>query len=136
MHTPMIFVLGAWLDTKCVELELPVMLMDDLNETGECLCLSQTSTETTLKEYVNGSRVRRLEFNIYAQGQIEKKADLIGYLTKLVYLFESLRDFPIDNGHLILRSSATAPTIANRTENDTVRYAISVTLSYKENDNA
>ena len=132
MRTPMIFAFGAWLDNLCEEKDFPSMLMDDLNAEGESLCLSQSSAERTLKEYIDGSRVGQLECNVYAQGNIEKKADLIGYLSEIAIELENTRDVQIDDQHRILRCTATAPTIAQRTENDIVRYVSSVSLSYKE----
>jgi hypothetical protein len=111
---------------------LPALLMDNLDIQGESLCLSQTSAETTEKEYIDGSRKCKLEVDIIAQGLLENRHALIDYLTQLVYLFNSLSDYEIDNDYRILRASATAPSMQSRTENGYVRYAIAVSLTYKE----
>lgn len=131
-RTPMIFAFGTYLNNVCQQYGLPAMLMDDLNEVGESLCLSQSSAERTLKEYIDGSRVCQLECNVYAQGFIDSKADLISYLSQLAVILENTRDTDIDENHRILRCTATAPTIAQRTDNDILRYVSSISLSYKE----
>jgi hypothetical protein len=132
MKTPMIFAFGSWLEKQCEQLNLPALLMDNLDIQGESLCLSQTSAETTEKEYIDGSRKCKLEVDIIAQGLLENRHALIDYLTQLVYLFNSLSDYEIDNDYRILRASATAPSMQSRTENGYVRYAIAVSLTYKE----
>ena len=132
MKTPMIFAFGSWLEEQCKQLNLPALLMDNLDIQGESLCLSQTSAETTEKEYIDGSRKCKLEVDIIAQGLLENRHALIDYLTQLVYLFNSLSDYEIDNDYRILRASATAPSMQSRTENGYVRYAIAVSLTYKE----
>lgn len=132
MTTPMIFAFGSWLETQCTQLGLPFILMDDLEENGESLCLSQSSTVTTEKEYINGSRLCKLEVDIIAQGSLESKKNLINYLTKLCYLFENIHDQDIDSNHRIIRATSTAPAIRERTENDMLKYAIAVSVSYKE----
>lgn len=132
MRTPMIFAFGAWLNSLCTQSNLPPVLMDDLNETGTSLCLSQTSADRTLKEYIDGSRVGQLEANLYAQGNIDSKADLIDYLTQIAIVLENTRDMDIDEEHRILRATATAPSIVQRTESDILRYVSSISLSYKE----
>ena len=132
MKTPMIFVFGSWLEKQCEQLNLPALLMDNLDIQGESLCLSQTSAETTEKEYIDGSRKCKLEVDIIAQGLLENRHALIDYLTQLVYLFNSLSDYEIDDNYRILRASATAPSMQSRTENGYVRYAIAVSLTYKE----
>lgn len=132
MKTPMIFVFGQWLENQCKSLGLPYLLMDNLETTGESLCLSQTSTATTEKEYIDGSRVCRLEVDIVAQGQIENRRNLIDYLTQLVYLFENLKDYDLDENYRILRATATAPSMRERTDNGIVRYATAVAVTYKE----
>ena len=132
MKTPMIFAFGSWLEKQCEQLNLPALLMDNLDIQGESLCLSQTSAETTEKEYIDGSRKCKLEVDIIAQGLLENRHALIDYLTQLVYLFNSLSDYEIDDNYRILRASATAPSMQSRTENGYVRYAIAVSLTYKE----
>lgn len=132
VKTPMIFAFGSWLEQECENLGLPYLLMDDLEAKGECLCLSQSTGTVTEKEYIDGSRVCRLEVDIIAQGLLENRQALISYLTSLVYLFEALKDYEIDDNHRILRATATAPSIRTRTENNTVRYAIAVSVTYKE----
>ena len=132
MKTPMIFAFGSWLEEQCKQLNLPALLMDNLDIQGESLCLSQTSAETTEKEYIDGSRKCKLEVDIIAQGLLENRHALIDYLTQLVYLFNSLSDYEIDNDYRILRATATAPSMQSRTENGYVRYAIAVSLTYKE----
>jgi hypothetical protein len=132
MRTPMIFAFGSWLEEQCKQLNLPALLMDNLDIQGESLCLSQTSAETTEKEYIDGSRKCKLEVDIIAQGLLENRHALIDYLTQLVYLFNSLSDYEIDDNYRILRASATAPSMQSRTENGYVRYAIAVSLTYKE----
>jgi hypothetical protein len=132
MKTPMIFAFGSWLEEQCKQLNLPALLMDNLDIQGESLCLSQTSAETTEKEYIDGSRKCKLEVDIIAQGLLENRHALIDYLTQLVYLFNSLSDYEIDDNYRILRASATAPSMQSRTENGYVRYAIAVSLTYKE----
>lgn len=133
MTTPMIFAFGAWLEKQCEALGLPNLLMDNLDVQGESLCLSQTSAVTTEKEYIDGSRICRLEVDITAQGLLENRRNLIDYLTQLVYLFNELNDYEMDSNYRILRATATAPSMRNRTENNYVRYAIAVSLTYKEN---
>ena len=133
MTTPMIFALGSWLEEKSVELGLPVILMDDLQPTGESMSLIQTASPITEKEYINGSRQCRIDVDIVAQGSVESRRNLIEYLTTLVYMFENLKDYTLDDEHRILRCSSTAPSIRMRTENDMLRYAISVSITYKEN---
>ena len=132
MKTPIIFAFGSWLEEQCKQLNLPALLMDNLDIQGESLCLSQTSAETTEKEYIDGSRKCKLEVDIIAQGLLENRHALIDYLTQLVYLFNSLSDYEIDDNYRILRASATAPSMQSRTENGYVRYAIAVSLTYKE----
>ena len=132
MKTPMIFAFGSWLEKQCEQLNLPALLLDNLDIQGESLCLSQTSAETTEKEYIDGSRKCKLEVDIIAQGLLENRHALIDYLTQLVYLFNSLSDYEIDDNYRILRASATAPSMQSRTENGYVRYAIAVSLTYKE----
>lgn len=132
MKTPMIFAFGAWLEAQCNALGLPSVLMDNLDVAGESLCLSQTSAETIEKEYIDGTRRCQLQVDIIAQGLLESRNNLINYLTQLVYLFNSLTDYEIDDNYRILKATATAPSMQSRTENGYVRYAIAISLKYKE----
>ncbi|MGP1507449.1 MAG: hypothetical protein ACTTJW_01025 [Sphaerochaeta sp.] len=132
--TPMIFEIGEWLDAKCTELSLPAPVLDFVGSEGESCAIIQTSAPVTEKEYINGKRICRIEFDILVQGSMEKREGYVNGLTDLCFAFEGMKDAILSepSSRRVLQGSSTAPAIRSQTGNMFCRYGISVSLRYKE----
>ncbi len=133
-ETPMIFEIGEWLAGECDELNLPEPVLDFIESEGKSCAIIQTSAPVTEKEYINGKRICRIEFDVLVQGPIEGREDYVNGLTALCFIFEGMKDVSLSENSLrrVLQGSSTAPAIRSQNGNLYCRYGISVSLKYKE----
>lgn len=130
----MIFEIGAWLSDRCSEMSFPAPVLDFVESDGRACALVQTSAPVTEKEYIDGRRICRIEFDVIVQGPIQDRDEYVNGLTILCFLFEEMKDVVLSTSSTrrVLQGTSTAPAIRSQTGNLYCRYGISVSLKYKE----
>lgn len=128
------------LDTNGEALGLPdvLPLPDLLPETGDGISVAQIQVAKTLREYLNGTRVRKATFAFLARtdggsnGNGSLKA--ISWLEAVGALFEGMRRFQLSETRTINGADTTTPSIINRDENNRVTYQLTVECEYMEQE--
>lgn len=131
-NRPALFDLAEWLQTKCTALNLPDLELNFLPPIGTSLALMQTSSPVIEKEYINGSCLNRMEFEIIAQGNFDEKLSLQRTLTTLCELFTEIKDASLSSTRTLLTATSTTPSIRTMTDNGIIQFGISVVVKYKE----
>lgn len=131
MSRPAVFSVMEYLEAVCPTLPAPTPQLEWLEPDGLSVALIQTTEPKVVKTYINGSTECRLAFDIVAQGKTTDRLNILTYLFKYMRLFEVMDN--LEAGTItIKRAETTTPSLRAQTEDLTVRYAISVTINYKE----
>lgn len=129
---PAIFDIVDMIHTYCVSKSFPEVKIDFLNDSGNSIAICQTSSPVVEKEYINGSCINRLEFEVLIQGSVEDKLMLKEVLTDICLWFQEMKDEALTQTRKILSGTSTFPSIRNLTDNCMCQFGISVVLKYKE----
>lgn len=105
--------------------------LNALEAKGISCAIFPAEQEITKKEYINGSKLKSISFNLLAQC-LEKDGTAVGdMLLDYATMFDDLTDTSI-GARLVVNATATYPRLSARSQNLQVMFSVSVTLMYKE----
>lgn len=113
-------------------------LPDLLPETGDGISVAQIQVAKTLREYLNGKRVRKATFAVLVRtdggnnGSGSLKA--ISWLEAVGALFEGMKRFQLSATRTINGADTTTPSIINRDDNNRVTYQLTIECEYVEQE--
>lgn len=120
------------------ELGIPTNVrMDRLMETGDSVSVVMNGTPKTLKEYVNGSRVRRASFDVMAitdeAASDANNLKAMEWLEAIGALFEGMNRFALSDTRTINEATqVTMPSIVSRTDTGRITYVLNINIEYRE----
>ena len=111
--------------------------MDRLMETGDSVSVAMRGTPKTLKEYINGSRVRSGDFDVLGitdEGTSDaQNLAVVMWLEAIGALFEGMRNFTLSATRTVIEATqVTTPTIVSRTDTGRVSYVLNISIKYRE----
>lgn len=138
MSTPLVKDLVLLLIANRTALGIPTTVrMDRLMEDGDSISVAMRGTPKTLKEYINGSRVRSGNFDVLAitnEGANDlQNLTAVSWLEAIGALFEGMKNFSLSATRTIIDSTqVTMPTIVSRSETGRVSYVLNISIKYRE----
>jgi hypothetical protein len=138
MSDPLVKDLVLLLVANRTALGIPTTVrMDRLMETGDSVSVAMRGTPKTLKEYINGSRVRSGDFDVLgitSEGASDaQNLAVVTWLDAIGALFEGMRKFTLSATRTIIESTqVTMPTIVSRSETGRVSYVLNISIKYRE----
>ncbi|MEA5031985.1 MAG: hypothetical protein VB025_07525 [Sphaerochaeta sp.] len=111
--------------------------MDRLMETGDSVSVAMRGTPKTLKEYINGSRVRSGDFDVLGitdEGTSDaQNLAVVTWLEAIGALFEGMRNFALSANRTVIEATqVTTPTIVSRSDTGRVSYVLNISIKYRE----
>ena len=111
--------------------------MDRLMETGDSVSVAMRGTPKTLKEYINGSRVRSGDFDVLcitSEGTNDlQNLTAVSWLDAIGALFEGMKNFSLSANRTIIEATqVTTPTIVSRNDSGRVSYVLNISIEYRE----
>ncbi len=138
MSTPLVKDLVLLLIANRTALGIPTTVrMDRLMETGDSVSVAMRGTPKTLKEYINGSRVRSGDFDVLcitSEGTNDlQNLTAVSWLDAIGALFEGMKNFSLSANRTIIEATqVTTPTIVSRNDSGRVSYVLNVSIKYRE----
>ncbi len=129
---PAIFELAEFFDFLFKEKGWPRLCLDVLGTETPCLALVQTSSPVVEKEYVNGSKIYRLEAELLYQDVLERQLEARERLAEFGMFLTETQDLRFSETRQTLRVATTAPSIRTITDGEVFIMGLSLTLIYKE----
>ena len=138
MSTPLVKDLVLLLVANRTELGIPsTVRMDRLMETGDSISVAMRGTPKTLKEYINGHKLRSANFDVLAitsEGANDlQNLTAVSWLDAVGALFEGMKNFSLSATRTVSQATqVTMPTIVSRTESGRVSYVLNISIEYRE----
>jgi len=120
------------------ELGIPTTVrMDRLEESGDSISVAMNGTPKTLKEYINGTKVRKASFDVLAitteTASDAQNLQAVEWLEAIGALFEGMNRFTLSGTRTIVGATqVTMPTIVSRNESGRVSYVLNISIEYRE----
>ena len=120
------------------ELGIPTTVrMDRLMETGSSVSVAMNGTPKTLKEYIDGTKIRRASFDVLAitdeTATDARNLQAVEWLEAIGALFEGMNRFTLSATRTINEATqVTMPSIVSRTDAGRVTYVLNITIEYRE----
>jgi hypothetical protein len=136
--TPLVKDLVLLLVANRTDLGIPsTVRMDRLMETGNSISVAMRGTPKTLKEYINGNKLRSANFDVLAitsEGANDlQNLTAVSWLDAIGALFEGMKNFSLSEGRTISQATqVTMPTIVSRSESGRVSYVLNISIEYRE----
>ncbi len=111
--------------------------MDRLMEAGDSISVAMNGTPKTLKEYINGTKVRSASFDVLAitsEGASDaQNLAAVVWLETIGALFEGMRNYALSTDRTVIEATqVTTPTIVSRTDTGRVRYVLNISITFRE----
>lgn len=138
MSTPLVKDLVLLLVANRTSLGIPsTVRMDRLMETGDSISVAMRGTPKTLKEYINGHKLRSANFDVLAitsEGANDlQNLTAVSWLDAVGALFEGMKNFSLSATRTVSQATqVTMPTIVSRTESGRVSYVLNISIEYRE----
>lgn len=138
MSTPLVKDLVLLLVANRTDLGIPsTVRMDRLMETGDSISVAMRGTPKTLKEYINGHKLRSANFDVLAitsEGANDlQNLTAVSWLDAVGALFEGMKNFSLSATRTVSQATqVTMPTIVSRTESGRVSYVLNISIEYRE----
>jgi hypothetical protein len=138
MSEPLVKDLVLLLVANRTELGIPATVrMDRLMETGDSISVAMRGNPKTLKEYINGSRVRSADFDVLgitSEGASDaQNLTVVSWLEAIGALFEGMKNFELSDERTVVEATqVTMPTIVSRTDTGRVTYVLNIAIKYRE----
>ena len=138
MSTPLVKDLVLLLVANRTSLGIPsTVRMDRLMETGNSISVAMRGTPKTLKEYINGNKLRSANFDVLAitsEGANDlQNLTAVSWLDAVGALFEGMKNFSLSATRTVSQATqVTMPTIVSRTESGRVSYVLNISIEYRE----
>lgn len=138
MSTPLVKDLVLLLVANRTALDIPsTVRMDRLMETGDSISVAMRGTPKTLKEYINGHKLRSANFDVLAitsEGANDlQNLTAVSWLDAVGALFEGMKNFSLSATRTVSQATqVTMPTIVSRTESGRVSYVLNISIEYRE----
>ncbi len=141
MSVPLVKDLVMLLVNNRASLGIPdTVRMDRLMEKGDSVSVAMNGVPKTLKEYINGSRVRRAAFDVLVitdenENHSGQNLVAVSWLEAVGALFEGMREFALSASRTVVQATqVTIPTIVSRTETGRISYVLNISIEYRENE--
>lgn len=138
MSTPLVKDLVLLLVANRSALGIPsTVRMDRLMETGDSISVAMRGTPKTLKEYINGNKLRSANFDVLcitSEGANDlQNLTAVSWLDAIGALFEGMKNFSLSEGRTVSQATqVTMPTIVSRTETGRITYVLNISIKYRE----
>jgi acetaldehyde dehydrogenase (acetylating) len=138
VSTPLVKDLVLLLVANRTSLGIPsTVRMDRLMETGDSISVAMRGTPKTLKEYINGHKLRSANFDVLAitsEGANDlQNLTAVSWLDAVGALFEGMKNFSLSATRTVSQATqVTMPTIVSRTESGRVSYVLNISIEYRE----
>lgn len=126
----------VWLNRYASEHNLPSVFLD-YAATGDSISFQTIGVQKTLKEYINGSSLKRISFRLArnfrgADTSSVSSIDAINGLESFASYVRGKKGEGMDEHTVIIKADASTPSLLWRSEEGESAYGITFSIDYKE----